>query len=107
MSTKQNRNILFIIADDLGKYIAPYGCNATKTPNIDRFAEEGVTFDLAFASTASCSGSRSTVYTGLHVGVPQKETRMPLLSVTLADSMADAREWAVRTEPGRYPLSDI
>lgn len=67
MPNQDKKNILFIIADDLGKYIAPYGCTATKTPNIDKFASEGVTFDLAFASTASCSGSRSTVYTGLHV----------------------------------------
>lgn len=67
MVPNDQKNILFIIADDLGKYIAPYGCTATKTPNIDRFASEGVIFDLAFASTASCSGSRSTVYTGLYV----------------------------------------
>ena len=61
------RNVLFIIADDLGKeYVGAYGCKSIKTPNLDKFAKESVRFDLAFASTASCSGSRSTIYSGLH-----------------------------------------
>ncbi|WVQ68315.1 uncharacterized protein L199_006522 [Kwoniella botswanensis] len=64
--TKDHKNILFIVADDLGKYIGAYGCKSITTPNLDKFASEGVRFDLAFASTASCSGSRSTIYTGLH-----------------------------------------
>ena len=60
------RNILLIIADDLGKYVGAYGCKSVKTPVIDSLAQDGVKFELAFASTASCSGSRSTIYTGLH-----------------------------------------
>ena len=62
----QHKNILFLIADDLGKYVGCYGCKSVSTPNLDRLASQGVKFDLAFASTASCSGSRSTIYTGLH-----------------------------------------
>jgi N-sulfoglucosamine sulfohydrolase len=60
------RNILLVIADDLGKALGCYGDNTVRTPNIDRLASEGVIFDNAFASTASCSGSRSVIYTGLH-----------------------------------------
>jgi hypothetical protein len=60
------KNILLLIADDLGKYVGCYGCTSTSTPNIDALAADGVRFDMAFASTASCSGSRSTIYTGLH-----------------------------------------
>lgn len=55
-----------IIADDLGLYTGCYGAKKTTTPNIDALAAQGVKFDLAFASTASCSGSRSVMYTGLH-----------------------------------------
>ena len=62
----KQKNILFIIADDLGKYVGSYGCRSASTPNIDNFAKTAVQFDLAFASTASCSGSRSVIYTGLH-----------------------------------------
>ena len=61
-----HKNILLIIADDLGKYVGCYGCPSVTTPNLDKLAGEGSRFDVAFASTASCSGSRSTIYTGLH-----------------------------------------
>lgn len=64
--TMPSRNILLLIADDLGKYVGAYGCSSVRTPCLDKLAEKGARFDLAFASTASCSGSRSTLYTGLH-----------------------------------------
>lgn len=60
------RNILLMIADDLGNYTGSYGVSSIKTPSLDKLASEGVRFTSAFASTASCSGSRSTIYTGLH-----------------------------------------
>ena len=63
---QRKKNILLLIADDLGKFVGCYGCKSIKTPNLDKLAQDGVKFDNAFASTASCSGSRSTIYTGLH-----------------------------------------
>ena len=60
------KNVLFMVADDLGKYLGCYGAKSVSSPHIDKFAEENVKFDMAYASTASCSGSRSTIYTGLH-----------------------------------------
>jgi N-sulfoglucosamine sulfohydrolase len=61
-----NKNILFIIADNLGKHTGRYGTKSIQTPNIDMLAAQGIRFDIAFASTASCSTSRSVIYTGLH-----------------------------------------
>lgn len=63
---EQKKNVLLIIADDLGLMLGCYGVNAIKTPHLDSLAAEGTKFTNAFASTASCSGSRSTIYTGLH-----------------------------------------
>jgi N-sulfoglucosamine sulfohydrolase len=60
------KNILLVIADDLGRSLGCYGEKGIKTPNIDAFAKDGTVFNNAFASTASCSGSRSVIYTGLH-----------------------------------------
>lgn len=60
------KNVLLLIADDLGKQFGCYGCSYIKTPNIDKLAADGIRFDNAYASTASCSGSRSTIYTGMH-----------------------------------------
>ncbi|KAI5200182.1 hypothetical protein E4T38_06641 [Aureobasidium subglaciale] len=59
------KNILLLIADDLGHNLGCYGA-AVKTPNIDAFAAQSVLFTHAFTSTASCSNSRSVIYTGLH-----------------------------------------
>ncbi len=60
------RNILLLIADDLGRMTGCYGEPAIHTPNIDRLARQGTRFDMAFTSTASCSASRSVIFTGLH-----------------------------------------
>lgn len=60
------KNVVQIIADDLGLMLQCYGLSPIQTPNIDALASEGTRFTKAFASTASCSGSRSTIYTGLH-----------------------------------------
>ncbi|KAJ5259620.1 hypothetical protein N7478_012601 [Penicillium angulare] len=62
----EKRNVLLFIADDLGKQLGCYGAKYIATPNIDRLSNEGTRFENAFASTASCSGSRSVIYTGLH-----------------------------------------
>ncbi|ERS98137.1 N-sulfoglucosamine sulfohydrolase [Sporothrix schenckii 1099-18] len=60
------KNILLIIADDLGRNLGVCGESCVKTPNLDKLAAQGTYFDMAFASTASCSGSRSVIQTGLH-----------------------------------------
>ncbi|CAH0055963.1 unnamed protein product [Clonostachys solani] len=61
-----DKNILLIIADDLGRNLGVCGESKVKTPNLDDLAAQGTYFDMAFASTASCSGSRSVIQSGLH-----------------------------------------
>ena len=63
---QDHKNIVLMIADDLGLMLGCYGDPVVKTPNLDSLAEQGARFTNAYASTASCSGSRSTIYTGLH-----------------------------------------
>jgi N-sulfoglucosamine sulfohydrolase len=60
------KNVVLMIADDLGRELGCYGDKAAKTPNIDRLAAEGTRFTHAFCTTASCSPSRSVMFTGLH-----------------------------------------
>ena len=59
-------NILLITADDLGIQLSCYGDPVAKTPNIDRLAARSVRFETAYVSQASCSPSRSTMFTGLY-----------------------------------------
>jgi len=61
------RNVVFFVADDHGsEAIGAYGNRVVKTPSLDQLAAEGVRFTHAFATTASCSASRSVLLTGVH-----------------------------------------
>lgn len=64
--TGTHRNVLFLVADDLGLHTGAYGDSFARTPALDRLAAEGVRFTHAFCTTASCSASRSVLFTGLH-----------------------------------------
>lgn len=60
------RNVVLIVADDLGLDMGCYGNLAIKTPHLDALAGDGTRFTHAFCTTASCSASRSVILSGLH-----------------------------------------
>lgn len=59
-------NLLLITADDLGLQLGCYGDKAIRTPNLDALAARGRLFDNAYVAQASCSPSRSAMFTGLY-----------------------------------------
>jgi N-sulfoglucosamine sulfohydrolase len=59
-------NILLVVADDLGPVLGCYGETLIQTPHLDRLAASGVQFKTAYVAQASCSPSRSAIFTGLH-----------------------------------------
>ncbi|MGL4421753.1 MAG: sulfatase-like hydrolase/transferase, partial [Gemmataceae bacterium] len=59
------KNVVVLIADDLGHQLGCYGDLSARTPNLDKLAARGTRFAKAFASVASCSPSRATMLTGL------------------------------------------
>ena len=60
------KNVVLLVADDHGLgELGCYGNPVIKTPNLDRLASNGVRFTNAFATVASCSASRSVIYSGL------------------------------------------
>ena len=60
-------NIVLIVSDDHGsRDLGAYGNTAIQTPNLDKLAKEGVLFNNAYCTTASCSASRSVILTGLY-----------------------------------------
>lgn len=60
-------NIILIVSDDHGMdAVGAYGNPVIKTPNMDRLAAEGVRFDNAYCTSASCAASRSVILTGLY-----------------------------------------
>ena len=62
----RRKNIIFIITDDQSPTLGCYGDPVAQTPAIDSLAKDGTLFLNAFATTASCSASRSVVMSGLH-----------------------------------------
>jgi len=72
-TTNSRPNILFVFADDWGRYASVYQkidkdpdtFNAViKTPNIDRVAQDGVLFRNAFVNSPSCTPCRSSLMSG-------------------------------------------
>lgn len=59
-------SILLITADDLGVQVGCYGDKAARTPHLDALARRGRLFENAYVAQASCSPSRSAMFTGLY-----------------------------------------
>jgi arylsulfatase A-like enzyme len=58
-------NILFLFADQLRPdMLGPYGGTNIPTPNLDRLAREGLTFDNALSPTPLCTPYRGMLLTG-------------------------------------------
>lgn len=75
--TQQRPNIIMVLADDLGYCeIEPYSCVVPEghnhprisTPNLVKFAQEGLKFTNSYAGAPICASSRCTLMTGKHSG---------------------------------------
>lgn len=60
------RNIIFVVTDDQSPTLGCYGDPVAHSPAVDKLAEDGMLFRRAYATTASCSASRSVILSGLH-----------------------------------------
>ncbi|MBT0959053.1 sulfatase-like hydrolase/transferase [Alphaproteobacteria bacterium KMM 3653] len=81
------KNVLFIMCDQLRwDYLSCAGHPHLHTPNIDRLAARGVSFDRAYVQSPICGPSRMSFYTGRYVsshgstwnGIPLKVGEMTL-----------------------------
>ena len=61
---KPFRSVMCLIADDQSAIAGCYGNGVIRTPNMDKLAARGVSFAHAYATTPSCSASRSVILTG-------------------------------------------
>jgi arylsulfatase A-like enzyme len=62
-SPPSQRNVLYIVFDDLRPELSNYG-QPRSTPNIQKLADSGLTFDRAYCQESVCSPSRNSFTTG-------------------------------------------
>ncbi|WP_277476631.1 sulfatase [Catalinimonas alkaloidigena] len=70
-------NIVWIMLEDWGYQLSAYGEPGVSTPNIDKFASEGMRYTNSFCTAPVCSPSRSAMMTGFHqnyIGASQHRT---------------------------------
>ncbi len=62
---EQPPNVVIFLADDLGYGdLGCYGHPVIQTPNLDKFAKQGVRLTQCYSASAVCSPSRSAILTG-------------------------------------------
>lgn len=58
-------NVLLVLSDDHSwAHVGCYGNKDIKTPNLDRFAKEGMRFDRAYVACPQCVPSRAAIMSG-------------------------------------------
>jgi len=91
-------NIIYFVCHDLGKHVGCYGAKVP-SPNIDRFAADGVKFTNAFCNSCCCSPSRGCAMTGQYahnnglMGLVNRGWSLPEEKKTIVDYLnADGYE---------------
>ena len=59
-------NILWLVSEDMGSYIPPFGDSTIVTPNLSRLAKEGVVYPNLFSTSGVCAPSRAAITTGMY-----------------------------------------
>ena len=79
-------NFLIIMSDEHGPmFSGTYGHPIVKTPNMDRIAKEGTTFDVAYCNSPLCVPSRASFMTGKYnhkVGVYDGSSPLAVDAIT-------------------------
>lgn len=65
-SAADRPNIVWITCEDLSADLGCYGDAYARSPNIDRFAAEGVRYTHCFSHAGVCAPSRSGIITGMY-----------------------------------------
>jgi len=84
-------NVLLIVLDTLrADHLSVYGYSRATSPNIDRFAQEGVLFERAFANSSWTVASHASLMTGHYVFTHGADGFVPLDGTlpTLAEELA-------------------
>ncbi|MFP4844980.1 sulfatase [Winogradskyella sp. PE311] len=59
-------NILWLVTEDMGAYIPPFGDTTVATPNLSKLAGEGVVYPNLYSTSGVCAPSRAAIATGMY-----------------------------------------
>lgn len=66
LNAKEKPNLVLFLSDDCSHFdLGCYGSSDSKTPNIDKFAEQGMRFTKGYQAAPMCSPTRHNLYTGI------------------------------------------
>jgi arylsulfatase A-like enzyme/uncharacterized membrane protein YbhN (UPF0104 family) len=86
-------NVLFIVVDTLrADHLPAYGYSTGSTPNLDRFADDAIRFDQAFANASWTRPSFASMLTGRYAsshGVMSKSDGLPESLMTLPEVLSE------------------
>ena len=118
-SSTDQPNFVVLFADDMGYGdLSCYGHPTTRTPNLDRMADEGARLTSFYCGAPVCSPSRAALLTGrypIHAGMPRNtgpgsENHLPLDQVLIPQLLKPAGyntmavgKWHLGTEPEFLP----
>lgn len=103
--TKSKPNIVLFFVDDLGWSDLGFRNPVFESPNIDKLAQAGLSFEQAYIPTPTCSPSRATLYTGKHPARLQLVRHIPEgKEQGFADWKEGSKEFnLLKTDPAQFP----
>lgn len=114
-------NILYIMSDDhTTQAIGVYGSRLARlnpTPNIDKFAKEGMIFNDVFCNNSICCPSRASIITGqysqtngvldLDEGIKPSQEYLPMEMKKLGYTTAMIGKWHLKNEPSAFDYYEV
>jgi len=89
-AAERSPNLLFIQSDQLSiRALSAHGCQFVRTPNMDRLANKGVSFQLSYSANSVCCPARSVWYTGR----PSCETGVVQNEWPIKEDLPDLGQW--------------
>jgi arylsulfatase A-like enzyme len=101
-------NVLYVILEDTGPNFGCYGEPLVRTPNIDKFAGQGMRFTHAYCAAPVCSASRSALMSGRYqtnIGAHNHRTwdwhkkKLPAPAMHVCDWFRDAGYFTCNLQP--------